>query len=62
MEQNIKLKYIKKAMMLHGEQHKFEEDEKILDFSRHLGHKYEMPGQGQWTMQTDPQKPCWVCG
>ena len=61
MEQNIKLKYIKNAKSLNASNLKIEEEERMLDFSRHLAHKSEMPGHAQWEIKTDPQRPCWIC-
>lgn len=45
MEQNIKLKHIKNSLALSGGHEKFTNEERILEFTRHLGHKFEMPGQ-----------------
>ena len=54
MESNIKLKYIKNTKNLNKINLKIEQEERMLDFSRHLAHKTEMPGQGQWDIKTDP--------
>jgi hypothetical protein len=35
-----------------------------LEFVRQLGHKFEIPGSGQWKMFTDKENAlhtCWVC-
>lgn len=39
-------------------------DKKTLIFTRQLGHKIDIPGSGQWKIQTQPrmmENPCWVC-
>lgn len=67
VEENLKLKHIKHSMKLHD--HRFDigalRGERTLNFCRHLGHKYDMPGSAQWVPHTDPKNPletCWVCG
>ena len=39
-------------------------EKKTLEFTRHLGHKIDIPGSGQWKMITNENKlhfKCWIC-
>ena len=30
-------------------------------FTRILGHKWDMPGSGQWKLISDMSEECWIC-
>ena len=45
MEENIKLKYIKNGKNVNSGDDKIQNEERMLEFSRHLAHKSEMPGE-----------------
>ena len=32
-----------------------------LIFTRHLGHRLEIPNSTKWHMITEPHEKCWVC-
>ena len=36
--------------------------EKILNVTRLIGHKEQIPGSGKWKVLTTSKDECWICG
>lgn len=62
--ETIKIKQNNQRKRIYSLVNEFADDktsDSRLIFTRILGHKYDLPGSGQWKMITDKQEECWLC-
>ena len=63
-QETIKLKQIMTRKRYESKENKFGEEaskDKKLIILRYLGHKFDIPGSGQWKIFDKHHQKCWIC-